>query len=67
MNKIIICHGKGNDLLYGTGKTPKDAYENYANNDGDDNLADCTFYEAEEVEIEFVVKRKETTGSVAKK
>ena len=67
MSKLIICHGEGNDVLHGIGNTPKEAYENYKYNDGSDDLNDCKFYEAEEVEIEFTVKRKETAGSAAKK
>jgi len=67
MNKTIICHGKVNDSLYGTGDNPRLAYEDYTDNAGEDSIDDCAFYEADEVEIEFVIKRKETVGSAAKK
>jgi hypothetical protein len=65
MSKTIICLGENNDYYFGNGKTPKEAYENYKKNGGDDNLDQCKFFEAEEIEIEIIIKQK-TTASTAK-
>ena len=65
MSKTIICHGEENDYYFGNGKTPKEAYENYRGNGGDDSLDQCKFFEAEEVEIEIIIKQK-TTASATK-
>lgn len=67
MSKTIICHGQENDNCYGEGKNPKEAYIDYTCRGGEDSINDCKFYEAEEVEIEFTIKHKETAGSAAKK
>ena len=68
MSKLIICHGEENDYTYGAGKTIKEAFEDYSqSNNGEDEITQCKFYEAEEVEIEIIIKRKETAMSAAKK
>lgn len=68
MSKTIICHGEENDYTYGIGKTVEEAFNNYKqSNNGDDEMMQCKFYEAEEVEIEIVIRHKETAASAAKK
>ena len=68
MGKLIICHGEENDYEYGVGKTIAQAFNDYSNeHNGLDTISECKFYEAAEIEIEFVIKRKETAASAAKK
>ena len=68
MSKLIICHGKENDYTYGVGKTVEKAFNDYSqSNNGEDEMMQCKFYEAEEIEIEIIIKRKETADSAAKK
>lgn len=68
MSKLIICHGEENDYTYGIGKTVEEAFDDYSqSNNGEDGMMQCKFYQAEEVEIEIVIKLKETAGSAAKK
>lgn len=67
MNKIIICHGNENDYQYGIGNTVIKAFQNYQENDGENSIEKCKFYESEEIEIEFAIKRKVTAESAARR
>ncbi len=58
MSKTIICHGNENDYYYGRGATLKEAYKDYRGNDGEDSFDECRFFEAEEIEIELIIKQK---------
>lgn len=68
MNKLIICIGQENDSYSGIGKTILNAFADYTQQaGGEDGITECKFYEAEEIEIEFTIKRKETAASAARK
>ena len=57
MAKIIICYGE-EDTYFGLGKDAIDAHEDYIDNSGEDSFKNCKFYEAQEIEIEFINKIK---------
>lgn len=43
---------------YGEGKTLEIAFKNYQET-GDDTIDDCTFYQAEQIEVETKIVKKE--------
>lgn len=50
----------------GQGATLDEAYKNYENNHNNDPMQKCTFFEAEELQIEIIFKRVETVAKVKK-
>lgn len=59
MAKVIICCGDSEDFYFGKGKNAIEAWEDYVDNRGNDVFTNCKFFEAQEVEIQFVNKIKE--------
>ena len=55
--KIYIC--TDDTGIYGNGITLSFAYSNYEYNGGENRIENCTFYEAIEIEVEAIIKKKE--------
>lgn len=66
MSKSIICCGEQNDYYHGIGDNAKKAYEDYKINDGEDSFLECRFFEANELEVDLVIRKQEPVGKTTK-
>lgn len=52
---------------WGSGRTLKDAVEDYGNNGGERPAQELLYYEAEPIQVEIVFVKKETVSKIVKK
>jgi hypothetical protein len=66
--KMFICKGSNDyNNIYGNGDTLLDAYKDYKACEGEDDADDCIFYEAQRLDIEVCIQKKEVVKSICRK